>query len=349
MRDINFRPLKEHKSLILAQHLLVIAWMVGFQFLLLVSIGFELTIRGGLLYLLQIITYLVLYYWVIPLFFNRKTKGVGWLRIFLVISIYCITRGSLSYHGKKAMEFLYFVLSFNQLIFSTAHLTIIIGLNFLFGLYRYNEQLRQDYIEALQEKLTAETEKVKIESIVTQMRLSPHLMLNTLNYIQEKADGVLPEVVQAVDLFSGIVQHSMFDVLQSKTVLLYKEIEKVKQQIKLHSLLSNGNVSIDFDEAYDESIENAMIPPSTLLTFVENVFRYGIVKDPAYIPSIKIKLQARQFTFLTWNYKRSNPHSGSGMGIKSVASTLGYYYPGKHNLRVENREDTFRLTLTIQL
>ncbi len=209
--------------------------------------------------------------------------------------------------------------------------------------------MRHDYIQALQEKLEAETEKAKIKSIVTQMRLSPHLMFNTLNYIQQKADGVIPEIVRAVDLFSGIVRHSMTDILETHTVLLSKEIGKVKDQIELHGLLADGDIFIDFEEELDDSIENAMIPPSTLLTFVENIFRYGMVKDPDYKPSIRIKMVNRQFTFSTWNYKRLNPHPGTGMGIKSVASTLGYYYPGLHHLQIEDGGETFHLNLTIQL
>jgi LytS/YehU family sensor histidine kinase len=141
----------------------------------------------------------------------------------------------------------------------------------------------------------------------------------------------------------------MTDILQNQTVLLSKEIEKVKDQIELHRLLANGDVFVDFLEEADKSMENAMIPPSTLLTLVENIFRYGVVKDPDYRPSVSVKMEKGLFNFSTYNYKRLNSHPGTGMGIKSVASTLGYYYPGLHHLQIDDNAETFHINITIQL
>ncbi|WP_316835014.1 histidine kinase [Pedobacter nutrimenti] len=349
MNDINPLQPKEYKWHIIGLHFLAITWIIGIQALMILSIQSTVSWKGCLIFTVQAVIYLASYYWVFPKLFGRKTIGVFFLRLSIIVSIYLLVRGFVIYRGKNIIEFFYFILSLNQFIFSFLHLTLIIGLNFFIGFYRRSVQLNQKYIKALRGILEAEMEKARIESMVTQMRLSPHLMFNTLNFIKQKADEIIPEIGKAVDLFSGIVHHSMIDILNEKTVLLSKEIAKVKDQIELHKQLADGLVHIDFEEEYIEPMEDAMIPPSTLLTFIENVFRYGLVKDPDYPPSIRVAIIGRQFTFTTWNYKRNDPHHGSGMGIKSVATTLGYYYPGLHTLSIENLEETFRLTLTIQL
>ncbi|UOE51339.1 histidine kinase [Mucilaginibacter sp. SMC90] len=349
MNDIKMEPFKIYKFPEVAKHLLILLWIIGLQILLMICDHIHPSFRGDLHFLLQIIAYFILYYWAVPPFFSRKTTKKGVLRLIILILLYGSIRSLNSFHGGSAIEFLYFIVSFNQAMYSLANLTLLIGLNFLLGLFRYNEQLKQNYIEALEGKILAETEKSKIESIVTQMRLSPHLLFNTLNYIKEKADGVIPEIVLAVGLFSGIIRHAMTDILRTQTVLLSEEIEKIKNQIELHYLLANRNVFIDFKEELDDSIEGATIPPSTLLTFIENIFRYGIVKDPDFRPCISVHMAMRQFTFSTFNYKRLNPHPGTGMGIRSVGSTLGYYFPASHELHIEDTKETFRLTLKIQM
>ncbi len=74
MNDLNIPQLKGQKALVIVMHLLIIGWIVGIQMLLMHTVGFSVTTKGWVHYLLQIIVYLFLYYWVTPKFFDKKTR-----------------------------------------------------------------------------------------------------------------------------------------------------------------------------------------------------------------------------------------------------------------------------------
>jgi two-component system LytT family sensor kinase len=349
MIDLTLHQPKERKLLLTSMSFILIGCIIGFEILYEFILGESVTLIGVGIYLLQIAVYFVCQFWVVPKAFEKKMRWVFFFRFSILISISVIIRGLIVANKKDLIAFFNWLLSAEQLIYASYYLVIVLILSFFMGIYRRNEQLWNEYINAVRLMIELESAKLRIENIVTQMRLSPHLLFNTLSFIKTKAETLLPEIAKAVDLLSGILRHAMIDVLEVEKVSLKNEIEKVKDLIDLQYQLAQGMVFVNFEDDYDNAEEDVLIPPYTLLTLAENVFRYGVVNDADYPASIKIKREGKHFMFSTSNYKKLDPHPGTGMGIKSVGSTLGYYYTGRHNLEIKDSEENFLLTLNIEL
>jgi len=73
-----------------------------------------------------------------------------------------------------------------------------------------------------------------------------------------------------------------------------------------------------------------------LLTFVENIFKHGILNDPAHPATVCIKCADALLRFSARNKKRmSSVTEGNGIGIQNVETRLKSLY----------REDAFCLNI----
>jgi len=344
----SYNKLGGRRSLIGIHSIAIIILLVP-QILSIIAIGETVTIRGWMYLSLQITIYFGIQYLIVPIAFNRNGGKSFIIRLIFMIVFDIIIRSLIAFSKKNGQGYWSFLISFEQIAFATVQLIFVLGLSFFVGLYRWNERLWRDYTLAIRTAFEAETEKSRIENLTTQLKLSPHLLFNTLSYIKTKGGKSIPEIGDAVDLLSGILRHSMIDVREIRKVLLFSEIAEIKNQIELHRKLADGKIFIELEEHFHNPDHTVMIPPATLLTFVENMIKYGVVNDKDFPASIIIKLDDNHLLFRTWNYNKSNLVAGTGLGIKSVESTLKYYYPNAYNLDIEDLSDTFRLTLTVHL
>jgi len=323
--------------------------MIVFQTLTLFTVGAVVTWKGWLTFILEIITFYIFQYYVVPKVFEKKNISTFSIRFAVLLAMFLVIRGLIIDPKKGLVDFLRFILSFEQLIYASVLLFLVLGLGFIMGLFKRNEQLGSNYIKAIREKLEAEAEKLRVESALSQVRLNSHLQFNTLNYIKVKAQYKVPEIGRPVDLLAGLLRHSMIDVQDAKKIPLSEEITEIKHLIELYRELADEHFYIEVKEHFEDQKIQFTIPPSILLTLVENIARYGVVNDPDYTAGINVNLTQTLFSFETWNYKKLHPQQGTGLGISSIAITLQYYFPDKHTLEIENLEETFHLKLTILL
>ena len=74
-----------------------------------------------------------------------------------------------------------------------------------------------------------------------------------------------------------------------------------------------------------------------------------MLNDPDSPAKIAIALKDNSLLYQSRNYKRADVRSGSGIGITSVSEILEYYYMHRYDLRIDESEDMYTLTLNVAL
>ena len=134
---------------------------------------------------------------------------------------------------------------------------------------------------------------------------------------------------------------------------LDKETGYLENFIELEKLRQNTNMDILVNLNYTHG-SDAAIAPFILMTFVENAFKH-VSKHTGRPNWIKIELFLRQqqLELIVCNSaapgERTNMPYYGGIGLENVQRRLDLIYPGKYQLDIENKGDTFETRLILQL
>jgi sensor histidine kinase YesM len=128
------------------------------------------------------------------------------------------------------------------------------------------------------------------------------------------------------------------------------EIEQLKNYLDLQHLRFGDNVRVEADIQTDSP--EYMIEPMLLVPFIENAFKHGVggQRDP-YI-NLRLRSEnARLYFDIVNNYSKENlsKDKSSGIGLVNVKNRLRLLYPGKYELFIDDKQDTFSVHLNIDL
>lgn len=275
--------------------------------------------RGVLIYILLLIIALILMLWfneeLLKWFFPEMSKGIG-------------PRGN-GFRRGTSLRIIF------QLLFIVA-----IGISYRF---------LSDNMKDQEVKKEEENERLKSELSFLRSQISPHFMFNVLNSIvslsRRKPEMVEPVVIK----LSELMRYMIYETNDSK-VSIDKEFSYLESYIELQRLRFGDDIKIDFKHKLN-SIPNS-IEPMLLIPFVENAFKHGLglVKDPC----IEIELNDdKKALFFSVSNKVSKQHSekkdeSSGIGLANVRRRLELLYPDQHELKIEEKADSYLIELKIK-
>src|SRR6185369_9769171 len=104
----------------------------------------------------------------------------------------------------------------------------------------------------------------------------------------------------------------------------------------------------------DESLKNFSVVPLLFIPFVENAFKHisHFSNRPNTI-DIMANRENGTFKLEVANTKEDNPTSSikeaGGIGLANVRRRLELLYPGKHQLDIDDKGDTFSVHLQLDL
>lgn len=194
---------------------------------------------------------------------------------------------------------------------------------------------------------------LKAENLETEMKLlksqvNPHFLFNALNNIYSlsviKSDKA-PEVVLKL---SDLLRYNLYETDAAK-VRLEKEIAYLKDYIQLQQLKTEESQQIQFEVLNQEP--EAMIEPMLFIPFMENCFKHGNVEDVEN-GWVKIKLSntAQELNLEVENSIPKEQYTKDkvgGIGLDNVRRRLNLLYEGRHELKVERLESSFKVVLKI--
>lgn len=212
------------------------------------------------------------------------------------------------------------------------------------GMYSYSIE------NGKRERRLRELEKQQIESNLQQLKyqLSPHFLFNALNCVYSLSLKKSDDLPKAILTISDLLRYVTYDS-SGNTVNIQKEINYLKDYIKLQQLRLSPDSKIEFD-AQNEN-ESAEIAPMILIPFVENAFKHGINADNVVNIKSVISITESEVDFDIENTKVvENQKDGThGIGIQNVISRLDILYGSKYNLEISDTDETYKVTLKLKL
>jgi sensor histidine kinase YesM len=193
-----------------------------------------------------------------------------------------------------------------------------------------------------------EKAKLRAELEVLKGHLHPHFMFNTLNSIYSLALRNSTQTADAILQLSNLMRY-MIAESAAPAISLSKEISILRNYMNLEKARIGDR--LDQTLVVEGDLEGQEIAPLILLPFLENSFKHGVypIPDPAWL-TVDIRVREGELHFKVVNGKSGPIQSNvSGTGLQNVRRRLAMLYPGNHELRISEDNDTFVVSLTLML
>lgn len=195
--------------------------------------------------------------------------------------------------------------------------------------------------------MQAEADKANAELSFLKAQINPHFLFNTLNNIYSLAVTKNENTAASIMKLSNIMRYVTDDVRQD-FVSLDNEIQCMGDYIDLQKMRLGKKMNVDF--SVTGKTENKKIAPLILMTFIENVFKYGISNHEQSDIVIRLSAEEHTITFFCRNklFETKRNAERTGIGIDNTRQRLLHLYPGKHFLDINPENGFFTVQLTLQ-
>ncbi|SFS97437.1 sensor histidine kinase [Mucilaginibacter polytrichastri] len=193
----------------------------------------------------------------------------------------------------------------------------------------------------------AEAEKAHAELSFLKAQINPHFLFNTLNNIYALSVTDSEHTSESIMKLSNIMRY-VTDEVTEDYVLLQSEIDCINDYIDLQKLRLGKKTQLNF--TITGHILNQKIAPLVLMTFIENVFKYGVSKHEQSVIDINLGVDEKKISFFCQNPIFENGTSTNkrkGIGISNTKRRLQHIYPGKHKLNISTNDGLFTVNLEI--
>lgn len=321
MRDFN---LEKHLSMLLH----VLAWIMYIALIFNGNISRysfnEFLIHYGLIVGSHLIIFYLNYFYLIPKVLSQMQLLVFLAANFIIISILSLILTSI------LQPF-----NFTHLLFRCINITWFLLLSVII---RFSTDL---YIKIQKDK-ERENEQLKTELIFLKAQINPHFLFNALNNLYALALKGSPRTAENILQLSAIMRYMLYETNDEK-ILLSKEIEVIQTYIALHELKNKTQEGINF--SINGKTDAITIPPLLLLPLVENAFKHG-----TYPITISFNLTEHMFQMQLDNKIRASTQQNiGGVGLQNLRRRLDLLYKGTHQLVLNQTQDYFSVTLTLNL
>ena len=209
-------------------------------------------------------------------------------------------------------------------------------------------ELEKENVQLEKEKLELTTKKLQLEFAFLRAQINPHFLHNTLNVLFSKALTYSPELADNILKLSRIMRYSLESLeYESGKVPVQKELENLQVLLDIHILRFGNTKAVNYH--VEGEAQGQMLPPLSLLTIVENAFKYGDLKDPAFPLEIKVQLKPQEIYFSCQNKKKKNfiPLSSMSIGITNLSRRLDESFKGKYEMKATDELDFYKFELSI--
>lgn len=194
---------------------------------------------------------------------------------------------------------------------------------------------------------TAEADKVKAELAILKAQIDPHFLFNTLNNIYSMAITGEEKTAESIMKLSNIMRY-VIDESKKDFVSLRSETNFITDYVELQRLRLGSKVTLNFNVS--GNLRDKQIAPLILITFIENVFKYGTSnREPSTI-TIELKSDATSISFFCRNklFPIKQQLESTGIGIANTRKRLDYLYPGKYLLDIKEENGHHSVNLILQ-
>lgn len=202
-----------------------------------------------------------------------------------------------------------------------------------------------NYIRNERRNKELENQKLAAELNFLKSQVNPHFLFNTLNNIYSLAYKQSPETPDAIMKLSLLMRYMLYES-NDTLVGLEKEVEHIQNFIDLQKLRLREQTSIRLNAEGD--LTGKQIAPMLLMTLVENAFKHGLVSRNEVGITLNLVVTDEWLQFSTVNNSSSHKKKDfGGIGLQNLKQRLNLLYPHRHELYLEEKEDTFFASLKL--
>lgn len=209
-------------------------------------------------------------------------------------------------------------------------------------------RLSLDWLQTKKKIALIETEQMRSELQYLKNQINPHFLFNSLNTIYVQMNDSSGSGSDLLLKFAGILRYQLYEC-NTDFVPVIKEIEYIDNYIKFQEVRLNEQCNIEF--GFDTSWTHERIAPLLLTPFIENAFKYVSAdqKGNSYI-FITINKKNNTLEFICNNSTNNNSEKkDKGIGISNTSRRLELIYPKKHLLLITSSDQSYQVTLKINV
>ena len=210
-------------------------------------------------------------------------------------------------------------------------------------------KLMFDYGKLQQRMAETAKEKAEAELNFLKSQINPHFVFNSLNSVYFLINKENAEARGALHKFSEMLRYQLYEMNDSK-IPIEKEILYLKDYVDLQQLRKDEKYTVQFNAAAD--VKGFLIEPLLLVPFVENAFKHiSHHSDKVNFVKVDMFRVNGAFVFSISNSKDKQPSTEKhgGIGMNNVKRRLELLYPGTHELKIDENENSFNVQLNLHL
>lgn len=202
----------------------------------------------------------------------------------------------------------------------------------------------------LDAQLIHELEQAKTSSELEQLKnqINPHFLFNMLNNANVLTKKDPDKASQVLIKLSDLLRYQLYDSAREK-VFLTSDIHFLEDFLNLEKIRRD---SFDFIISKEGNLNGVQIPPLLFISFVENAVKHNNDSEKASYVNLEFKSHNDELVFQCTNSKpivKAVKNTTGGLGLTNIKRRLQLLFPDAHELKIEDSQDTFRVTLSIRL
>lgn len=188
---------------------------------------------------------------------------------------------------------------------------------------KQREARQQAEIDALEKRL------LQAELDFLRAQVNPHLLFNTLAFIQEAAKTRSDQAEEAMQCLSRLMGFALSEH-KHDGVALREEIQQAENIIRIQQLRYGDSLKLDYTKEILH--DRAIVLPLTFVSLVENLFKHGHPANARVSATIRVYGDRHRVCFETSNLPRTmgpsrQKHAPSG--LRNIRERLEKAVPGR--------------------
>ena len=212
------------------------------------------------------------------------------------------------------------------------------------------KELERQHFEQLIANKELEANLLRMEQEYLRAQINPHLLYNTLSFVNYAAKHNPDDAERAILLLSDIMRYALDPTEDdSGLVWLHQEIQQTEKLIELNQLRFGGKLYIRL--SITENVDQVRVVPLLLLTLVENIFKHGELRKAEAPASIRIALDEDKLSISTENTVRTSQQLevSTKTGLRNLVERMELRYPLRHEFRYGTHGGLFKTDLVVRL
>jgi len=229
--------------------------------------------------------------------------------------------------------------NFLILVFSLQ--TLLWGILFYLGI---------DWFQKKEQKKELEKQNLQSELKLLKNQVNPHFLFNTLNNIDSLIASNPNKASSMLVGLSGMMRYMIYDT-NSNIAPLSQELQQINHYIDLQKMQYANPDLVAY--SVKGNYENIKVAPMLFIPFIENAFKHCTDKTIKHAIQFSFKIEEKIICFESKNISNLTQHiekdSTRGIGLETVKRRLELLYPNKHQLEIDEKNNIFSVSLTLDI